>query len=270
MKILVVIVNWRTPQLTVQCLRALAGEVTEEVRVVVADNDSRDDSLQVIADAIAENHWHWCDLLPLPRNGGFAYGNNAAIRFGLQKGNPEYLYLLNPDTIVFPGVIARLVEFMDAHRQCGIAGSRAENPDGSVRRSAFRFPSIAGEFERQAEWGLASRLLRRAAVALPIPDTPTRVDWVSGCGMMIRRDVYDRIGPLDEGYFMYYEETDFCRRAARCGIECWYVPASRLIHLVGQSSGVTGAARGSRRRPAYWFESRWRYFEKNHSWLYAM
>jgi GT2 family glycosyltransferase len=159
---------------------------------------------------------------------------------------------------------------MDENPRCGIAGSRAENRDGTIRKSAFRFHSILGEFERQAELGIVSKVLRNHAVGLPIPNGPKRVDWVSGCGMMVRREVFERVGLLDEKYFMYFEESDFALRAARAGFECWYVPASRLIHLVGQASGVTGANRAKKPRPTYWFESRWRYFEKNHSWLYAV
>ena len=81
--------------------------------------------------------------------------------------------------------------------------------------------------------------------------------------MMVRASVFARIGLLDEGYFMYFEETDFCLRAARSGIECWYLPEGRIVHLVGQSSGVTGAARSKKRRPGYWFASRRRYFRRN-------
>jgi hypothetical protein len=85
--------------------------------------------------------------------------------------------------------------------------------------------------------------------------------------MMIRRELLERVGLLDERYFMYYEETDFCLRAARAGFSTWYVPASRIIHLVGQSSGVTGAQRAAKRRPKYWFDSRHRYFRQNYGTL---
>jgi GT2 family glycosyltransferase len=85
--------------------------------------------------------------------------------------------------------------------------------------------------------------------------------------MIIRKDVFDHVGMLDEGYFMYYEETDFCRRAAKAGWPTWYVPSSKIIHLVGQSSGVTGTQRTTKRRPPYWFESRHRYFRRHYGAL---
>jgi GT2 family glycosyltransferase len=106
-------------------------------------------------------------------------------------------------------------------------------------------------------------------IAPGMPSAPEKVDWVSGASMMVRREVFEKIGLLDAAYFMYYEETDFCLRAARAGFECWYVPQSRIIHLVGQSSGVTGAQKAAKRRPKYWFDSRKRYFSVNHGWLTA-
>jgi GT2 family glycosyltransferase len=88
--------------------------------------------------------------------------------------------------------------------------------------------------------------------------------------MIIRRDVFDQVGLLDEEYFMYFEEVDFCLKAAKAGWSCWYVPESRVVHLVGQVSQVTDPKKSRRRRPAYWFESRRRYFLKNHGSAYAL
>lgn len=270
MDVLVVIVNYRTPDLTVACLRALQPEVASwegGVRVVVTDNLSPDDSVKKIGDAIAANGWSdWCELMPLPANGGFAYGNNAAIRPALTlppDQRPRYIYLLNPDTIPFPGAVRELATFLDAHPHVGIAGGRAENEDGSVRRTAFRFDSPLGQFESALRLGVVSRALSGYIVAPEVPDRPAPFGWVSGASMMVRREVFEQVGLLDEGYFMYYEETDFCLRAARAGWPTWYVPASRIIHLVGQASGVTGAKRAAKRRPRYWFDSRHRYFRKN-------
>ena len=268
MKLLVAIVNYRTPDLTVECLRSLAAEiatVTGVTRVVVADNDSRDNSVTKIRQAVAEHGWDWVTVMPLTTNGGFAYGNNRAIQPALQSDDPpQYVYLLNPDTVVLPGALRELVTFMDEHPECGIAGGRAVNPDGSVRNSAFKFHTVLSELEGAIRLGVVSKALKKHIVASPPPEQPQQVEWVSGASMMIRRDVFDRIGLLDEGYFMYYEETDFCLRAAKAGWPTWYVPGSKIIHLVGQSSGVTGVKRTAKRRPAYWFESRHRYFRRHY------
>lgn len=210
-----------------------------------------------------EGEQGWCELMELAENRGFAAGNNAAIEPALASEDPpDYVWLLNPDTVVRPGALRALLTFMQEHPEVGIAGSRLEEPDGAVQRSAFRFPSVAGEFEGAVKTGPVTRLLRRWVVAPEPPGEAQRCDWVAGASMLIRRAVFDRVGLMDEGYFMYYEEVDFCRRAADAGWSCWYVPASRVVHLVGRSSGVTSDR--PRRRPQYWYESRGRYFDKNH------
>jgi N-acetylglucosaminyl-diphospho-decaprenol L-rhamnosyltransferase len=272
MKLLVVIVNYRTPDLTVECLRSLATEIATipgPVRVVVTDNDSQDESVVKIQQAIESNNWaEWVTLMPLPSNGGFAYGNNRGMLPWLKgQDPPEYVYLLNPDTVVLTGALLELVKFMDEHRYCGIAGGRAVNPDGSVRNSAFRFHTVLSELEGSIRLGVVTKWLKQHVVATAPPETPQQVDWVSGASMMIRKEVFDCVGMLDEGYFMYYEETDFCLRAAKAGWPTWYVPTSRIIHLVGQSSGVTGQQRTGKRRPAYWFESRHRYYRRHYGAL---
>jgi N-acetylglucosaminyl-diphospho-decaprenol L-rhamnosyltransferase len=280
MKTLIVIVNWRTGDLTIDCLRSLTGQVTDpsvNARVVVADNASGDGSIQRIAAAIADHGWTWASTLELPKNGGFAYGNNQAIRsvwpdLG-DASNPgaaqrpaegrEYVVLLNPDTVVREGALRELVRFMDEHPKAGIAGSRLEDPDGTIQISAFRFHGVASEFERGMKLGLVTRLLRGRVVAPPAPSTPAETDWLAGASMIVRREVFQRIGLLDEGYFMYYEEVDFCLRARRAGFEVWYVPTSRVVHLVGAASELSDARRHRKRRPGYWFDSRRRFYLKN-------
>jgi GT2 family glycosyltransferase len=273
MNLLIVIVNYRTADLTVDCLRSLADEVNRlsDVRVVVTDNQSGDDSPTRIQQAIDDNGWSgWASLMPLARNGGFAYGNNEAIRPALASDNPpDLVLLLNPDTVIRPEAVKELVDFMQHNPGAGIAGSRLEDPDGTPQRSAFRFHSIRSELDDGLRLGFVSRLLQNQCVAPPVRDDTHQTDWVAGASMIVRREVFDAIGLMDEGYFMYYEEVDFCLRANRAGWPCWYVPASRVVHLVGQASGVTVQKTKPKRRPGYWFDSRRRYFLKNHGWFYT-
>jgi len=269
----IVIVNYRTPVLTVDCLRSLAPEVAGlgECRVIVVEGGSGDGSAEHLAATIQKEGWaDWIKLLPLRDNRGFAAGNNAALRTLLgSPGPPGFVVLLNPDTIVRPGAIRTLIEFMLANDRVGIAGSRLEDPDGTPQRSAFRFPSIASEFEAGIRLGIVSKLLQKSLLAPPVQNYDHQTGWVAGASVIIRRQVFESIGLLDEEYFLYYEETDFCLRAKRAGWECWYVPASRVVHLVGQSSGVTDPKRPPRRLPRYWFDSWVKYFIKNHGWFYA-
>jgi GT2 family glycosyltransferase len=274
MKLLIAIVNYRTPLLAIECLRSIESQVRAigSCRVSLVDGHSGDDSVEVLDHALTMNEWRdWCDFRPLEINGGFAFANNEAIRPYLESSDPpDYVLLLNPDTLARPGAVLELLRHMESHPEIGIAGSRTEWPDGSPQTSAFRFPGVASEFETQLRFGPVSRLLRRWIVAPVPPEAEWEADWVVGASMMIRREVFDRIGLLDDYYFMYYEEVDFCLRARRAGFRVRYVPQSRIVHLIGKSSGVTSRETRNKRRPAYWFESRRRYFTKNYGLLYAM
>ena len=140
MRLLVVIVNYRTAQLTIDCLRSLATQVPlvpAGTRVVVTDNASGDGSVERLTQQVRDGGWEsWCGIQPLARNGGFAYGNNEAIRPALESNDPpEYVLLLNPDTVVREGAVQALVDFMDANPNVGIAGSRLEDPDDTRMKS---------------------------------------------------------------------------------------------------------------------------------------
>ncbi len=271
MKLLVVIASYRVAHLTIDCLRSLAGEIetVPETQVAVCENGTGDDSAERIQKAIADNGWgSWCKLTAISPNLGFTGGNNVILRPALQSADPpQYVLLLNADTIVRPKALKTMLDFMDQNPEVGIAGSGQEYPDGTPQRSAFRFHSPLSEFEGNLKLGLVSRLLKRWVVALPIPDQACEVDWVSGATMIIRREVFQDIGILDEGYYTHFEDIDFCFNARKAGWPIWYVPSSRIVHLVGQSTGLT--VKNPQRFPPYYFEARRRYFVKNHSPLYA-
>jgi len=271
--LLVIIVNYRTARLVVNCLHSLDDEVRSYpgTRVVVVDNASGDGSVDTISTAITAEAWgSWASVLPSDRNGGYAYGNNLAIRPALQMANPPaYFLLLNPDTEVRPGLFKALIDFMEQHPHVGITGSSLENPDGSIWGTAFRFPSVLSELEHGLRLGLVSKFLASWVVAQKMTDEPQKVDWLPGASMMIRRQVFESIGLMDETYFLYYEETDFCLQANRMGWECWYVPTGRVMHIAGESTGVTSREGPPKRLPQYMFDSRRYYFVKNHGWFYA-
>lgn len=260
----IIIVNYRTSKLIIDCLSSLHKErsIFCCFNVVVVDNSSGDNSIQYLTDEIAKREWNtWVSLLALNKNGGFAYGNNRAIEKILASTQvPDYLWLLNPDTVVHTGACKCLVEFLETHPDVGIAGSRLEDGDGTVLISAFRDHSVMGEFLAGMRLGFLDALCSRWLVAfLSVSTGPYRTDWVSGASMMVRREVFEQVGLLDEEYFMYYEEVDFCLRARKVDWQCWHVPQSRVIHLVGAASGIDTRKKSSR-RPSYWFESRRRFF----------
>jgi N-acetylglucosaminyl-diphospho-decaprenol L-rhamnosyltransferase len=268
----IVIVTYRTADLTIDCLRSIEEERKKEalhVTAIVVDNSLQD--VDAIELALGQNKWSdWASVAPAPRNGGFAYGNNLGIQLSELHGLPDYIHLLNPDTVLRAGAIDALVQFMEANPKAGIAGSSFENLDGSDWPIAFRFPTILSELEEGLQLGIVTNILRPWVVSQTMGKSPERVDWVPGASMMIRRKVLGAIGGLDESYFLYFEETDFCFRAQLKGFQTWYVPSSRVMHIAGQSTKVTERDVQGKRRPAYWFESRRRIFVTAYGVPYAI
>ena len=259
------IVNYRTPELTIECLRALSSQVVAlaNISVVVVDNNSGDGSDTKLAVAIESESWSsWVKLVPMEKNGGFAFGNNVCIRLAQASPVPvDYIMLLNPDTVVHTEAVKVLIDFMDAHPDVGIAGSQLKNADGSVECSAHTFPSPLSELDGAARLGMISRILHRYVVTHPAQAEAHACDWVSGASMIIRRQVIEDIGLMDEGFFLYFEEVDFCHRAKLTGWECWHVPDSKVVHLEGASTGINATAK---RRAGYWYDSRRRFFIKHY------
>ena len=259
----IIIVNYRTADLVVDCLRSIAAQLSElaKCQTLVIDNCSGDRSLERLGGAIEQEGWQrWARVIASDRNGGFAYGNNIGIRQALQATDRvDFVMLLNPDTIVRPGAIRALLNHLSLHDQVGIVGSQLENAEGGSECSAHNAPSPIGEMLAGASLGVLTRALNRYAVSPPVLETPHECDWVSGASLMARREVFERIGLLDEQFFLYFEEVDFCVRAGAAGWKIWLVPESRVVHFEGASTGI----RVVRRRPRYWYESRRRYFVKH-------
>ncbi len=270
-RLLTVILNWRTPEMTLRAAEAaLVALQGIDGALLVVDNDSGDGSFEKLSAAVAARGWdkgpQQVRVLQSGRNGGFGAGNNFGIRAGLPGGaRPDYVYILNSDAFPAPEAIRALMAHLEAHPATGFAGSHIHGPEGEPHRTAFRFPSILGEFEQNIRFGPVSKLLARWIVAQPLPSGTTRVDWLAGASLMMRRSVLDRIGLFDETFFLYFEETDLCRRAARAGWPTDYVPESRVAHIGSVSTGM----KEWRRIPQFWLDSRLHYYVKNHGRLYA-
>lgn len=266
-RVLTVVLNYRTPDLA---LRAVEGALREMEgmagAITVVDNASGDGSMEKISEAVAARGWERVRVVQASHNGGYGAGNNFGVKLGLPDGSdPDYVYILNPDAVPEPGAIRALADFMGRHPKAGFAGSRVHGEDGSYHRTAFRFPTILSELESGAATGPISRLLRRHILSMPEPAGDTEVDWVAGASLMIRHQVFVQTGGFDEHFFLYFEETDLSRRALALGWTSHYVPASRVMHIGSVSTGM----KTWRRTPEYWFDSRMRYFVKNHGLVYA-
>ncbi len=263
--ILCVILNWRTAALTERAAKAaLAAMEGLEGAVTIVDNASGDGSFEALSEAFAGHPR--VRVLQAGSNGGYGAGNNVGIRAGLPDGRrPDYVYILNSDAFPERDAIAKLKAYLDAHPEVGLAGSFIYGEDGAPHVTAFRFPSLLSEFEAGARTGPISRLLARWVVAPPPPEATGPVDWLAGASLMIRERVLDEIGLFDESFFLYFEETDLCRRARLAGWPTVYVRESRVMHIGSVSTGM----KEWQHVPPYWFRSRKRYFEKHHGRLYA-
>jgi len=197
-------------------------------------------------------------LVISPTNVGFAAGCNLGIR---HVDAHAYL-LLNNDTLVLPGAIASLLSACDTHASAGVVAAQQEWPDGSVQTYRFRFPTPLGELLQAAKTGLITRLLKKHETPLPAPRHPAEADWVCFACALVRREVIEEVGLLDEGYFNYFDDVDYCRRVRQAGWRVLTWPQARVIHLVGKSQSVESQKAARKRRPRYYYESRARYFAK--------
>lgn len=260
MRLAIIIINYRTPHFLLDCLDSLKGQIyPQQDGVIIIDNASGDGSDIIIEQYIVDHGWtDWVQLKRSPVNGGFSSGNN----YGIQRIDADFYLLLNSDTIVRPGAIEHLFDAVDSNPGAGLISPRLEWFDAEPQESCFRHWSPLHEFFSAARTGLVERLCAYRNRALSVSDQPMQPDWVSFACVLIRRDVFQRIGLMDEGYFMYFDDMDFCRRAWEAGISVLYWPAARFVHLRGGSSPAKKLAAQRKSLPLYWYASRSRYYAK--------
>lgn len=260
-KLAIVILNYRTPQLVIDCLKSLETEVQVNpmIQVIVVDNNSADDSIPIIEKAIQDHTWqNWAKLIASPVNGGFSAGNNI----GIQSIEAEAYLLLNSDTIIRSGAIAHLLEAMANHPEAGIISPRLEWPDGTPQISCFRNHSSISELIDAAATNPITKLFNQYNVPIPVSDQPHTCEWTSFACVLVRKSVIDQIGLMDAGYFMYFDDIDFCRRSKKAGWQILHWPIARVVHLRGGSSSVKADVKQRKRPPKYLYASRSRYFTK--------
>ena len=252
----IVIVNWNVRDLLHRCLRSiLVNSPTCTLEIIVVDNGSSDDSVKMVRAEFPNVH-----LIANAENRGFPAANNQ----GLAIAQGRYVLLLNPDTEIVGGALATLVAFADVHPDVGIVGPQLLYPDGSVQSSRRRFPTLATGF-LESTWleRYAPRHLLERYEFLDQPNDVTQdVDWLYGAALLARREAVEQVGPLDEGFFMYSEEMDWCHRFRDAGWRVVYLPAAQIVHHEGKSSEQVIAA-----RHIHFQTSKVRYFRKYHGRL---
>ena len=237
MRLSIITVSWNTRDLLNRCLVTVREELARmpdvESEVFVIDNDSHDGS----ADMVAREH-PWVRLIRNKENLGFAKANNQALK----ETKSDYVLLLNPDTEVYPGAISTLIEFFQNNPKCGVVAPQLLNTDGSVQRSCRAFPTFIGMLyeliglSKMFPAGSSQGTKFRAYKMLDWNhDDKREVDQPEGAALLIRRTVLDEVGLLDEGYFMLFEEVDWCYRVKQHGWQIWFDPDAKIVHHYGQS-----------------------------------
>ena len=255
----VVIINYRTPELTIRCVEALVGEKKQlpQLRVVIVDGGSADGSAEKLAEFVEQLGFDWVSFLPLSINGGFGWANNQAmLELARDEDPPEFIHLLNPDAEVSAGAVSALAGALQADPRCGAAGSQLINSEGKPAASAFRFPSPGREFIAGAQ---SEKLGSFLGIGSTVATAGSEVDWVTGASVMLRADALREAGLFDDGFFLYFEEVELMHRLRSHGWSVRHVPQSRVVHIEGASTGI-GASAAERPHPAYWYDSRRRYF----------
>lgn len=263
----VVIVSWNVGRLLDRCLESIGSQTLRAegdgllslaespytLEVIVVDNASADGSREMV-----RRKHPWARLIVNEVNRGFTQGNNQ----GLARARSRYTLLLNPDTEVRPGALATMIGWMDEHPKVGALGPRVFYPDGSVQPTRRRFPSLATAFLESTflqTWFPRNRVVQRYHMVDRPDDEEQRVDWVVGACLMLRAETIRQVGNLDEGFFMYSEELDYCYRLHEAGWEVAYLPSAEIVHHEGRSSEQVPTAR------QYHFDtSKVRFYRKHH------
>jgi GT2 family glycosyltransferase len=260
LELVVSIINYRTPDLTLNCVRSvLAAGDGIALSVVIIDNASDDQSVTMIRDWIdAQDPPVPVTLMLSEVNLGFAGGHNAVMR-----AHPaEFYLLLNSDTLMRAGTLAGLLAATQAHPQAGLLAPALEDEDGTRQISCFRLHSPASELIRAAATRQVTAMLARHDISLGLDPVPTDIGWVSFACVLIRQEVFAHTGGMDDGFFLYYEDAELCHRILKAGWQIAYVPAARVAHFRGGSGPVKALSRAARRLPPYYYRSRTRYFRK--------
>jgi GT2 family glycosyltransferase len=229
-----ILVNYRQAGLTRECIKNFkAHECRYSLEIIVIDNSN-----DPVLEEVLEQRYPDVRYIPLSRNGGFAAGNNR----GIESARGRYIALVNYDITPLPGALDTLIEYMDAHQEVGIGGPGLRNPDGTVQQSYYRFHSFLTPVYRRLFLGkflFARRHLDSFLMAREDMSGPKDVDWLLGAFLIVRRSALEQVGLMDERFFLYFEDTDWCRRFWCHGWAVRYMPQVDMLHLHLRDSAHT-------------------------------
>jgi GT2 family glycosyltransferase len=255
----VILVSYNVSGFLEGCLRSIKKEISCRYEIIAVDNGSTDGSSEMLR----KNHPDVI-LIQNASNLGFARANNQAFRLAVGK----YVFMLNPDTLVLDRAVDRLFRFMEEHPEAGASGPKNLGSDLTPQLNCHHFPSLllaAFEILQLNRRFPRSRLFGRESMTYWNYDQVRAVDWITGCSLMLRRDLLDRCGFLDEKYFLYGEECDLSYRMKRLGFPTFFCPDASIIHFGGQSSRTQSRFDvHSGTITKYFYETRYHFFRKNY------
>ena len=225
----IIIVSWNVKGLLKKCLESIFRNQNDlALEVFVVDNASTDETSEMV-----KNHFPQVQLISNEKNLGFAAANNQ----GIKQAKGDYLLLLNPDTEIVGSALKTAIDFMKSNQLIGVCGVKHLNPNGTLQPSIRRFPTF---------WPIFLTLTKLARIFPNLPainkylakdfnySQAQSVDQVAGSFFLIHRQVIEKIGLLDENFFIWFEEVDFCHRVIKAGWQVWYTPNASIIHYGGQ------------------------------------
>ncbi|WP_188149408.1 glycosyltransferase family 2 protein [Teredinibacter waterburyi] len=260
LELLIVIINYKTADLIIDCLKTVLPQLEANQKVVIVDNASGDGSSEIIQQWLAQNGDDKIDFIQSDENTGFSGGNNI----GIQHCAADYYLLLNSDTLLRAGALQQMLAAAQQYPHAGLISPRLEWPDETPQISCFRYHNPVSELIGSASTGAITKLLSRWDVPLDIDPEPSFPEWTSFACVMVRRSVIDDVGLMDDDYFLYYEDVDYCRSVRAAGWSIVNIPSARVVHLRGGSSPVKKNSTLRKRLPSYVYESRTRYFAKHY------
>lgn len=256
------IINYRTGDMTIAAVSSVLEALADRpARVVIVDNASGDGSADQIADWITTTGDDRVRLVRSAHNSGFSGGHNQGM--AAAEGADFYL-ILNSDALLRPDFFDALLSAAADQPHAGLIAPQLEWEDATPQISCFRFASPFSELVRSAETGPVRRLLNRYVVPLENPPDPAQIRWASFACILLRGDMVRALGPMDEGYFLYFEDEEYALRAHRAGWGICYAPEARAVHFRGGSGPVKTLQAAKKRLPDYYWRSRTRFLRQAH------
>ncbi len=259
-RIAISIINFRTGDMTIAAVEsALVALGSRAGQVVIVDNASGDGSSEQIADWIAKTGDARVKLVQSETNSGFSGGHNQGIAAAPEA---DFYLVLNSDALLRQDFFDILLPLTQAHPKVGLFAPQLEWEDGTPQISCFRFASPTSELLRGAETGPITKLFPNAVTSLPLPPEPDQIEWASFACILLRGEMVRALGPMDEGYFLYFEDSEYGLRARRAGWDVRYEPAARAVHFRGGSGPVKEMQAARKRLPPYFWRSRTRFLRQ--------